>query len=551
MPNVNLDFPSISFDEPDIYYGNSADSNFNEKEELENSNPYQANTSAQSNNSAKSKKVPTTIIELSNTEKSNTEESNNQTNEYQFEDNSPQAAATDAFADNLPAAISNLIAKHQVNKENFSLIIQEVSRDKPLASLNAGKLRSPASVTKIFTTAAGLIAMGDDYRYPTRFFVDAMPDKDGIVNGNLYIQGGGDPFLVEERLRDFIKELRGKGVRHIAGNIIIDNSLYKLDLNEKDTFGFDGNQYSAYNAVPSPIMVNFRTIKIIFTPAGKKGVNISLSPQINNWQIDNQMTINSGKCSENFNPTPELSRDDKGFAVLRLTGKYSTNCGKSDISVVMGEAVEQMYYLFRDLWYAEGGSFDGRGEIGVVPNSAELIYTGQSLPMSELVQKMNTMSNNVMTRQLMLTLGAYLYDVPGNLEKGRKGVLETLTAFGVATDGAVLDNGSGLSRKTRISAQGFSSLLINMYRSEKLREPFWNSLAVCGETGTLKKRFKGTAMQGKIRGKTGTIDKVRGFAGYVQAQSGRVFVVVMIGNNNAALPSRYMQDDVLSWVYQQ
>ncbi|MBP3194832.1 MAG: D-alanyl-D-alanine carboxypeptidase/D-alanyl-D-alanine-endopeptidase [Cardiobacteriaceae bacterium] len=546
MPNVNLDFPTISFDEPDIYYGNSADNHFNEQEELENSNPYQANTSAQSNNSNPRKKVPTTVINLSNTQ-----EDNNQTIDYKFEDNSPQAAATDAFADNLPVEISNLIAKHKVNKENFSLIIQEVSRDKPLASLNAGKLRSPASVTKIFTTAAGLIAMGDDYRYPTRFFVDAMPDKDGVVNGNLYIQGGGDPFLVEERLRDFIKELRGKGVRHIAGNIIIDNSLYKLELDEKDTFDFDGNQYSAYNAVPSPIMVNFRTIKIIFTPAGKKGVNISLSPQINNWQIDNQMTVNSGKCSDNFNPTPELSRDDKGFAVLRLTGKYSTNCGKSDISVVMGEAIEQMYYLFRDLWYAEGGSFDGRGEIGVVPNSAALIYTGQSLPMSELVQKMNTMSNNVMTRQLMLTLGAYLYDVPGNLEKGRKGVLETLTAFGVATDGAIIDNGSGLSRKTRISAQGFSSLLINMYRSEKLREPFWNSLAVVGETGTLKKRFKGTPMQGKIRGKTGTIDKVRGFAGYVQAASGRVFVVVMIGNDNAALPSRYMQDDVLTWVYKQ
>lgn len=454
------------------------------------------------------------------------------------------------MAQSLPVSISQMMAKHKVSEENFSLIIQDVSRDVPLVELNPDVLRTPASVTKLLTTAAGLIRMGEDFRWPTRFYVDKMPDANGVVEGNLYVQGGGDPFLVEERLSLMLKALREKGVRHVTGDIVLDNSLYYLPPEARNPELFDGNKWSAYNAVPSPLMVNFRTIKLRLLPAGKGKVSIKLWPNIANWKIENAMKISSGNCDKHYSPSPEITRDEKGFAVVTFTGEYSTACGARELTVVMGEASEQFYYLFHDLWYQAGGSFDGGGRIGQVPSTAKLIYTGVSLPLSDQIQKMNQLSNNVMTRQLMLTLGAHVFGVPGSLEKGRQAVIETLSAFGVPMNGVVLDNGSGLSRHTQFSARTLSTLLLNMYHSSYAKT-FMNSLAIAGEAGTLKARFKGENWASRIIGKTGTLDNVRSFAGYVHASSGQVYVVVMMGNGRDAVNSRWLQDDILLWVFQQ
>lgn len=453
-------------------------------------------------------------------------------------------------AQQVPAQIGQFLKKNGVAEEGVSLIVQDVKQEVPLVSVNARVLRSPASLEKVLTTAAGLIRMGGDYLWQTKFYADAMPDANGVIQGNLYVQGGGDPFLVEERLQQMIKDLRGRGVRHITGNIVLDNSLYYLPQEARDTYSFDGNRWSAYNAVPSPLMVNFRTVKVRLSPQGKKGVKVVLWPNIMNWQIDNQMTINAGKCDANYAPAVDLLRDERGYARVQLTGKYSTACGERELTVVMGEASEQFYYLFHDLWLAEGGSFDGSGQIAPVPSTAKPLYSGMSLPLREQIQKMNQLSNNVMTRQLMLTLGAHVYGVPGSLEKGRQAVAETLAAFGVPIEGMVIDNGSGLSRHSRVSAETLAVLLRNLYASGFAME-FMQSLAVAGESGTLNKRFVGEALQGRVIGKTGTIDEVRGFAGYVQSQSGHVYVVVIIGNGKDAVNSRALQDDILRWVYQQ
>ena len=163
---------------------------------------------------------------------------------------------------------------------------------------------------------------------------------------------------------------------------------------------------------------------------------------------------------------------------------------------------------------------------------------------------MNQESNNVMTRQLMLTLGAKTFDPPGTLEKGRNAVRMTLEAFGINTDGMIIDNGAGLSRQELASAEQLAQLLRYIYLSDQ-GETFLQSLAVAGESGTLRKRYRGEALAGHVIGKTGTIDNVRSFAGYLRAESGRNYVVVIIGNGKSAVRSRAMQDDLFRWLYQQ
>ena len=455
-----------------------------------------------------------------------------------------------AQAQTLPAAVAEMMKKQNVRAEDVSILVQAVDAEQPLVALNEGEFRHPASVAKLLTTAAGLLRMGADYRWETQFYVDNLPDANGVVNGNLYIVGGGDPFLVQERFEAMVAELRALGIRHITGNIVMDNSLYRLKPEERDRESFDGAKWSAYNAVPDPLMVNFRTVKITISPNGKGKAALAMYPQVMNWKLVNTLKVNQAACGKNYSPNVRISRDDQGYASVEVFGVYSTACGRQELQVVMGEASEQFYYLFRDLWYAAGGSFDGGGQMAIRPSTAKHVHTAYSLPLSEQIAKMNQLSNNVMTRQLLLTLGTHTFGAPGTLDAGRRALYETLEAFGVPTDGMVVDNGSGLSRHTRVSANQLMILLRNLYHSGHA-EVFLKSLAVPGGEGTMQKRFVGEPLVGRVYGKTGTVNNVRAFAGYIQAQSGRVYVLVIMGNGKSAVQSRYMQDDLIRWIYKQ
>ena len=428
-----------------------------------------------------------------------------------------------AQAQQVPAAVTEMLNKNNVAPEDVSIWVQGIESEAPLVDLNGKQPRHPASVEKVLTTASGLIRLGADFRWETKFYVDTLPDANGVVDGNLYVVGGGDPFLVEEQLLAMLQGLQQAGVRHITGDIVLDDSLYRLSPQERDAAAFDGKPWAAYNAVPHPLMVNFRTVKMQVTPqAGKP--KLALVPEIVNWKIDNQLQVRKGKCSgDGFTPSAVLDRDDKGYAVMHVAGTYATGLG---------------------------GSFDGAGKVAKTPSTAKHIYTGLSEPLAQQIQRMNQESNNVMTRQLLLTLGAKTFDPPGSLEKGRNAVRMTLEAFGINTDGMIIDNGAGLSRTELVSAEQLAQLLRYIYLSDQ-GQTFLQSLAVAGESGTLRKRYRGEALAGRVIGKTGTIENVRSFAGYVRAESGRNYVVVIIGNGKSAVRSRNVQDDLFRWIYQQ
>lgn len=451
----------------------------------------------------------------------------------------------------VPAAIDEAFKTYGVDREEVSLWVQAVDADVPLVEINGFKQRNPASVAKLLTTAGGLIRLGEDFRWQTQFYVDALPDAQGVVEGNLYVKGGGDPFLVDERFEAMLRALRDSGIRHITGNLVLDNSMFALALEERDAVTFDGQGWQPYNAIPDALMLNFRTLKVRFEPEGSQGVAVSLVPKINSWKVvDELRVLNKAACNrEGFSPSFELLRDAQGMVRLQVTGNYSRRCGVQELLVAMGEASELFYYAFLEQWQALGGSVDGQGMLAKVPSTAKLVYVGESLPLADLIEKMNQESNNVMTRQLLLTLGREVFGEPATLQASRAALLQTLSAFGVDTRGMIVDNGAGLSRVTRVSAAQLVMLLRSLYYSDK-GEAFMRSLAVAGESGTLRKRYRGEALEGRVFGKTGTINQVRAFAGFVQARSGRDYVVVMLANGKTAVKSRAMQDAVLRWVYE-
>lgn len=156
-----------------------------------------------------------------------------------------------------------------------------------------------------------------------------------------------------------------------------------------------------------------------------------------------------------------------------------------------------------------------------------------------------------MTRQLMLSTGAKRYGAPATLDKGRMAVIDVLREQGISTTGLVIDNGSGLSRDARISADQLGSLLQEIWRDPYMPE-LLNSLPLLGEDGTLAGRFRDSVQKGRSRLKTGTLNNVTAIAGYMLTRSGKRMVIVMQHNGrHAGSAGRALQNQLLEWVFEQ
>jgi len=208
---------------------------------------------------------------------------------------------------------------------------------------------------------------------------------------------------------------------------------------------------------------------------------------------------------------------------------------------------EYAYALFRELWRGAGGMLTGVVREAPVPPEARLFATLESPALSELVRDINKYSNNVMARQLFLTLGATA-GLPGEPHKAATVIREWLAGKGLLFPELVLENGSGLSRRERISARHLGELLGHAYRSPVMPE-LMASLPLVAMDGTMKKRLGQAAVAGRAHLKTGSLAGVRAIAGYVLDARGRRMSVVLIVNHPNAGRAEPVQDALLDWVY--
>jgi D-alanyl-D-alanine carboxypeptidase/D-alanyl-D-alanine-endopeptidase (penicillin-binding protein 4) len=185
---------------------------------------------------------------------------------------------------------------------------------------------------------------------------------------------------------------------------------------------------------------------------------------------------------------------------------------------------------------------------GQVPAGARLIMSTRSDALSEVIRDINKYSNNVMARQLFLTLGALGEGAPGTLAKARNVIHQWLTEKGAPTGEFVMENGSGLSRSERITARGMGELLLAAFRSPVMPE-LMASLPVVAVDGTMKKRLSNAEVAGQAHIKTGSLSGVRSIAGYVLDAKGRRMVVVFIVNHANAVNAQPAQDALLRWIY--
>jgi D-alanyl-D-alanine carboxypeptidase/D-alanyl-D-alanine-endopeptidase (penicillin-binding protein 4) len=208
--------------------------------------------------------------------------------------------------------------------------------------------------------------------------------------------------------------------------------------------------------------------------------------------------------------------------------------------------------LFQSLWRDLGGTLRGKLVVESVPEDAAPVLTWQSPPLAEVIRSINKNSNNVMTRQLLLTLGAELNAVPGTEAGGIDVVHEHLDALGLHDGSLIIINGAGLSRESRVSAGMLSNILAAASRGPYASE-FIASLSIAGIDGTTRDRYDDALGNGVMHVKTGRIDHVSALAGYAHAADGRIYTLAILTNTPEAHRGlgQEVEEAVLRWLHEQ
>ncbi len=450
------------------------------------------------------------------------------------------AAALLAFkleAQDLPRPVRQALRTAGVPPASVSAWVQEVRAPRPSVAARADTPMHPASVMKLVTTYAALELLGPAYRWKTEAFVEG---------DDLFLRGYGDPNLNYESFWLLLRNLRGRGLRELRGDVVLDRSYF----GPAQYSPFDSEPFRPYNVTPDALLVNFKALRFTFIPEGDKGVRVFAEPQLPGLEIVNQLKLGDGSCPDGNRAFRDLIQASFQSRPPRASfvGTYPLSCGERDLNIALHEPQDYVAAMIRQLWGEMGGTWSGNVRDGVVPPTARLVYVHESEPLGDIVRDINKFSNNVMARQLFLTLGAELGGPPARAEEAVRAIKEWVAAKKIGAPELVLENGSGLSRTERISAQHLAALLLAAWRSPVMPE-FLSSLPVVAADGTMKKRLRGERVAGSAHIKTGLLADARAIAGYVLDRNGRRHVVVMIANHPKAPEADAAMDALLQWVY--
>lgn len=398
----------------------------------------------------------------------------------------------------LPDQVATGLRASGVSEAGMGTYVRLASGGQPaLLTANADDPQSPASTMKLVTTYAALGILGSDYRWPTEIYTNGNVTG-GTLYGDVILRGYGNPEFAENDFRQLLQALRARGISSIKGNLVADTSFFNIPY--QDPGAFDGNAGAAYNAQPEAILYQER-----------------------------------GSCYE----------------FKDLKGKIQKICPIMPASAQARQALNvNLFGSFWKLWVGEmGGQMQGSFARAGTPQNAQLVHTHRSRPLREIIVEVNKDSNNVMARQILLSVGAKQLGAPSTPQKGAQAIGQWLASRGLAFPELRLENGSGLSRIERITPRHMGEMLVDAYNSP-YRNDLMTSMAVLGVDGTLKNRMKNSSLAGRGRFKTGTLRDVRALAGYLQASDGKTYVISILHNDPRARASvRGAHDDLIEWVF--
>ena len=452
--------------------------------------------------------------------------------------------ALPALAGGLPPNVLQALKTAQIPTTSVSIVVQPVGTTQPLVAHNGAQPMNPASVMKLVTTYAALDLLGPAWTWKTTAWTETVA-VDGVLNGNLYLKGSGDPRFAIEHLWDLLRQLRVRGIQKIRGDIVLDRTVF--DVPAIDPGAFDDKPMRPYNVGPDGLLINLRALRFALLPDNGQ-IRVLMETPSAGLRVDNQLRSGDGGCGSNWKDliNVRLVPENNGDR-LEFSGTYSARCGERNLNLSPLPADGQAGGLIHALWQELGGTLDGQVRGGTVAPGSRLVATHESPPLADIVRDINKYSNNVMARQVYLTLGNE--SAPATAERARQRIAEWLDARGLNFPELEIENGSGLSRNERISADSLNRLLLDAWKNPVMPE-FVSSMPIVGADGTMKKRLKDSEASGRAHIKTGTINGVKAAAGFALDAQGRRYAVTFLINHPRAQAGSAAIDALLLWIAQ-
>lgn len=410
-----------------------------------------------------------------------------------------------ASAAGLQEKIDQILKKSGLLRGQVSLQIVSLPEGTLLYDRNSGLPLNPASNVKLVTAAAALRELGTDFTFKTEFYSDTLI-KGGKIH-NLWIKGFGDPLFVTEEMESVADRFVQSGLREISGQVFVDDTYF--DRNNLTTYLSDWSE-KIYSIVTGPLSFNFNSIEIRARPGRRAGDQpiIRIDPPTRYVNVTN-IARTTGRGSA---PALEARLKNEGEiqvvgSIPRTIREYSFRRGILDPATYTGtvlmEALEN-----------RGVRIAGGLRREAVPARGLLILSHSSPPLREILKGLGKFSNNFIAEQLVKTLAAVRHGPPGSTPKGLEILKNYLVSLGILPSSFTLDNGSGLSKLTRLSSGQLVRVLLDLYKSPA-REALISSLSVAGVDGTMKSKMRKSPLRGKVFGKTGTLNGVSALSGYL------------------------------------
>ncbi len=416
-----------------------------------------------------------------------------------------------------------------ISKTQFGISVFSLSRQKEVFSHNESKVFSPASTVKILTSMVALRRLGSDFRFVTRL-KGAGWDARGVLKGNLYLIGGGDPSLDIAALYQLAREARRRGLRKIHGAIVTDDWLF--DQERYDAARIPSESERPYNAPIGALSLNQNTFSVFLYGDGpKKKPKLAAEPESDYLKFSNQLRSSGGKELSLSLKRKEVSATSETFVVSgKLGAKHEGTQLRANVVNPWNFAGAVFQKVLKDVGIevSERKIFHEKA-----PDHLPVIASHSSHALSEVLLAMNKTSNNFMADSLVKTLGGEVFGYPGTAEKGLRVITEEATRLGINNAGFRFVSGSGLSRYNRMSPQHFVRLFRSAYSDFDLLPEWLSSFSIAGVDGTLERRMQGNPAFGRFRAKTGTIDGVSALAGLVQTKAGELLTYAVLIQGSA------------------
>ena len=460
----------------------------------------------------------------------------------------PLALSSHAAGTTLPAKVEQALKANKISNNALSVVTVPLNGQSGGLQFNADVSVNPASTMKLVTTFAALELLGPNHQWKTEFYADG-PLKDGVLHGNLYLRGGGDPKLNMERLWLLLRDLRINGVRQVQGDLVLDRSFFVAP--QLPAFNDDGGDANKpFLVKPDSLLVNLKAQRFI-TRAEDGKVQIAMDPPIAAVRIDNQVRLlKAGKCPA----WPDIrynAVDQYDGTTLIVSGQLAEGCSAQTYLSLLDHP-SYAAGAVRGIWQELGGKILGLDRQGSVPENARMLVRAFSPDLVEIVRDINKYSNNTMARQLFLSIGAqFRTDADQDDAMAAQRVIRNwLARKGITAPHLVMENGSGLSRAERISAREMALILQAAWRSPYAAE-FRSSMPLVAMDGTMRRRLQRTPLVGEAHIKTGTLNNVRAIAGYSRDSNGQDWAVVAILNDPKPWGATSILDQVLLYTYNQ